>query len=187
MPLKDALIAAAPIYRRHWWTADDQAIRFFIGYDSAMMRDAGTALVHAHEAVYRATWPERHGLYIAPSGGPFGAYTIAGRSGGVITTMSSRHAGYSGLRVVEMLLAPRKLTCDRQPEQRAGGGGDRGCGEETPRVPSARAPENPTKGSGFMMNGRVGRWVGGRWFEEQPAGPVGLPRDAGPGVPRYYQ
>jgi len=27
-PLKDALLRAAPIYRRHWWTADDQASAF---------------------------------------------------------------------------------------------------------------------------------------------------------------
>jgi hypothetical protein len=104
VPLKDALIAAAPIYRRHWWPADDQANRFFINYASAMMRDTGDALVRAHETVYRAKWPDRVRVYIAPSGGPFGAYTINGRSGGVITTMSSRDAGYSGLRVVEMLL-----------------------------------------------------------------------------------
>ena len=104
VPLKDALMAAAPVYRRHWWAADDQANRFFIHYASAMMHDVGDALVRAHETVYRARWPERIRVYIAPSGGPFGAYTIAGRSGGVITTMSSRDAGYSGLRVVEMLL-----------------------------------------------------------------------------------
>src|SRR3954447_9863551 len=104
VPLKDALMAAAPVYRRHWWAADDQANRFFINYASAMMRDTGDALVRAHEAVYRANWPDRVRAYIAPSGGPFGAYTVLGRSGGVITTMSSRDAGYSGLRVVEMLL-----------------------------------------------------------------------------------
>jgi hypothetical protein len=104
VPLRDALMAAAPIYRRRWWTADAQANGFFIGYAAAMMRDAGAALVRAHEAVYRAKWPDRVRVYIAPSGGPFGAYTVVGRSGGVITTMSSRDAGYSGLRVIEMLL-----------------------------------------------------------------------------------
>jgi hypothetical protein len=92
------------MYRSHWWTADDQANRFFIGYAAAMMRDTGGALVRAHEAVYRAKWPERIRVYITPAGGPFGAYTVVGRSGGVITTMSSRDPGYTGLRVVEMLL-----------------------------------------------------------------------------------
>ncbi|MBZ5536734.1 MAG: hypothetical protein LAO31_12330 [Acidobacteriia bacterium] len=103
-PLKDALILAAPVYRRHWWTVDDQANRFFIGYAAAMLREAGEGLVRAHESVYRTAWPERIRAYITPFAGPYGAYTITGRSGGVITTMSCRDPGYQGLRALEMLL-----------------------------------------------------------------------------------
>jgi hypothetical protein len=103
-PLKDALLRAAPVYRRYWWTADDQANRFFIAYAAAMLRDAGGALVRAHEAAYRTPWPERVRVYIAPHAGPFGAYTMIGLSGGVITTMSSRDSGYQGMRALEMLL-----------------------------------------------------------------------------------
>jgi hypothetical protein len=103
-PLKDALVHAAPIYRRHWWTADDQANRFFIGYATAMVREVGEKLVRAHEAVYRTPWPERVRVYIAPHGGPLGAYTMIGLSGGVITTMSSRDSSYQGMRALEMLL-----------------------------------------------------------------------------------
>jgi len=103
-PLKDALLRAAPVYRRYWWTADDQANRFFIAYAAAMLRDAGGALVRAHEAAYRTPWPERVRVYIAPHGGPLGAYTMIGLSGGVITTMSSRDSGYQGMRALEMLL-----------------------------------------------------------------------------------
>ncbi|MGH9382921.1 MAG: hypothetical protein ACRD2N_01305 [Vicinamibacterales bacterium] len=103
-PLKDALLRAAPAYRRHWWTADDQANRFFIGYAAAMLRDAGEPLVREHEAAYRTAWPQRIRAYITPHGGPFGAYTMTGLAGGVITTMSSRDPGYQGLRALEMLL-----------------------------------------------------------------------------------
>src|SRR5262245_28512455 len=103
-PLKDALLRAAPVYRRYWWTADDQTNRFFIGYAAAMLRDAGEVLMRAHEAVYRTPWPERVRVYIAPHGGPLGAYTMHGLSGGVITTMSSRDSGYQGMRALEMLL-----------------------------------------------------------------------------------
>jgi hypothetical protein len=103
-PLKDALNRAAPVYRRHWWTADDQVNRFFIGYAAALLRDAGERLVREHEKVYRTPWPERVRVFIAPHGGPLGAYTMVGLSGGVITTMSSRDSGYQGMRALEMLL-----------------------------------------------------------------------------------
>jgi hypothetical protein len=103
-PLKDALARAAPVYRRHWWAADDQANRFFIGYAAAMLREAGEGLVRAHEKVYRTVWPERVRVYISPHAGPLGAYTMVGLSGGVITTMSSRDSSYQGMRALEMLL-----------------------------------------------------------------------------------
>ncbi len=103
-PLAEALKRAAPIYRAHGWAADDKANRFFMDYAAAMLRDAGEELVKAHERVYRADWPKRILVYVAPYAGPFGAYTMVGRAGGVITTMSSRDTGYQGLRALEMLL-----------------------------------------------------------------------------------
>jgi hypothetical protein len=103
-PLKDALMRAAPVYRRHWWVDDDRASRFFIAYAAGMLRDVGDALVKAHETVYRTPWPQRVRVYVTPAGGPFGAYTLTGKAGGVITTMSCRDAGYQGFRALEMLL-----------------------------------------------------------------------------------
>jgi hypothetical protein len=103
-PLKDALILAGPVYRRHFWTADDQANRFFIGYAAGMLRETAGELVKAHETAYRTPWPERVRAYITPAAGPFGAYTMTGRAGGVITTMSCRDAGYQGAHALEMLL-----------------------------------------------------------------------------------
>jgi hypothetical protein len=103
-PLAAALNRAAPAYRKHWWADDDRANRFFIGYAAGMLREAGEELVRAHERVYRTAWPGQVRVYIAPYGGQFGAYTMTGRAGGVITTMSSRDSGYQGLRALEMLL-----------------------------------------------------------------------------------
>lgn len=103
-PLADALKRAAPVYRAHWWAADDEANRSFMAYAAAMLREAGNELVRRHEAVYRTPWPQHILVYVAPHGGPFGAYTMIGRAGGVITTVSSRDAGYQGLRALEMLL-----------------------------------------------------------------------------------
>lgn len=103
-PLAEALKRAAPMYRAHWWEADQRANRFFIAYAAAMLREAASELVRKHEAVYRTAWPQRILVYVAPFGGPFGAYTMIGKAGGAITTMSSRDAGYQGLRALEMLL-----------------------------------------------------------------------------------
>jgi hypothetical protein len=103
-PLRDALAKAAPIYRTHWWPHDDAAARFFIAYAAGMLRDSAATLVRQHEAVYRATWPALVRLYVTPSAGPFGAYTVIGRSGGVITTMSFNDEGYQGFRALEMML-----------------------------------------------------------------------------------
>lgn len=102
-PLADTLKRAAPIYRAHWWPADEKANRFFIAYAASMLREAGEDLVRAHEKAYRTPWPERIRLYIAPAAGPYGAYTMYGLVGGWITTMSHRDEGYQGLRALEMI------------------------------------------------------------------------------------
>jgi hypothetical protein len=103
-PLADALVRAAPIYRKYWWMNDDRANRFFIACAAAMLREAGEQLVRLHEAACRTPWPGRIRVYITPSAGPFGAYTLAGLSGGVITTMTCCDEGYVGLRALKMLL-----------------------------------------------------------------------------------
>lgn len=104
-PMRDALRRGAPVYRKHWWSADDTANRFFIGYASALLREAGEKLVRSHEKVYRTPWPKRVRVFIAPYAGPFGAYTLTSlHLGGVTTIMSSRDAGYQGLHALEMML-----------------------------------------------------------------------------------
>jgi hypothetical protein len=104
-PMSDALTKAAPVYRKHWWRADDAANRFFIAYAAALLREAGAELIRAHSAAYRMPWPDRVRVYITPHAGPFGAYTITNlRNAGITTTMSSRDSGYQGFRALEMML-----------------------------------------------------------------------------------
>jgi hypothetical protein len=102
-PLAEALSTAAPVYRQHWWPADDAANRFFIGYAVAMLRDAGEELALAHERIYGAELPARIRVDIAPYGGRFGAYTLRMLDGKFVTTMSSREVGYQGMAVLEMI------------------------------------------------------------------------------------
>jgi hypothetical protein len=102
-PLAEALSAAAPVYRQHWWPADEAANRFFIGYAVAMLENAGEELALAHERIYGAELPNRIRVDIVPYGGRFGAYTLRMLDGRFVTTMSSREAGYQGLAVLEMI------------------------------------------------------------------------------------
>ncbi|MGH9458155.1 MAG: hypothetical protein ACRD2J_11020 [Thermoanaerobaculia bacterium] len=89
-PLGPALRRAAPVYRRHFWPADDRANRFWIAYASAMVADAGAELAKAHERAYGLPWPEAVRVDAAPYAVPFGAYTMIGKLAGVHETVSSR-------------------------------------------------------------------------------------------------
>jgi hypothetical protein len=101
--LGEALAKGAPIYRKHWWAADDKANRFYIGYAAAMVRNAGESLLRSHEAVYGVPMPKRVRVYVTPYAGKYGAYTLSG-TGGVYMTLSHRHAANRGLAALETLV-----------------------------------------------------------------------------------
>ena len=103
-PLADALRQAAPVYRAHWWAADDAANRFVIGYASAMLREAGEELVRAHEAVYGEPFPESIRVDLAAFAGPFGAFSISSDYGRPVATVASRDPGNHGLHALEVIL-----------------------------------------------------------------------------------
>lgn len=103
-PVGDAMRSVAPLYRAHWWSADDRANRFSMGYAAAMLRDAGEELAVGHEAVYRERLPASIRVDFAPFAGTFGAYTHTLQHGGVTVTISSRDTGYQGLAVLEAVL-----------------------------------------------------------------------------------
>jgi hypothetical protein len=103
-PVAAALRGAAPVYRTHWWPADDTANRFVIGYAAAMLRDAGEELARGHEAVYRTKFPETIRVDFAPYAVPFGGYTHTLQHSGPVVTLASREPGYQGHRVLEMIL-----------------------------------------------------------------------------------
>ncbi len=102
-PLADALRTVAPIYRAHWWTSDDAANRFFIGYAAAMLRDAGEEIAAGHETLYRERLPQTIRVDVAPYGGTFGAYSHPLQHGFTVT-ISSRDSGYAGLAALEAVL-----------------------------------------------------------------------------------
>ncbi|MGZ5446128.1 MAG: hypothetical protein ACXW5U_30705 [Thermoanaerobaculia bacterium] len=103
-PLTAAMRGAAPVYRAHWWPADDTANRFVIGYAAAMLRDAGEELARAHEQAYRTEFPRSIRVDLTAYAVPFGAYTHDLPHAGPVVTMSSRDAGNQGHRALETIL-----------------------------------------------------------------------------------
>ena len=102
-PLADALRRAAPVYRAHWWIADDMANRFHLGYAASMLRDAGEEIARAHETVYGEKFPQSIRVDAAPYAGQFGAYSHP-LDDGFVVTFASRDAGNHGLAALELLL-----------------------------------------------------------------------------------
>ncbi|HUP46461.1 MAG TPA: hypothetical protein VM779_13230 [Thermoanaerobaculia bacterium] len=98
-----ALLTAAPAYRRHRWTGDDRANRFWISVAESMLRNAGEELAREHARVYAVPFPARIRVDVSPSAGPLGAYTTIS-NGNVHTTISSRDAAYQGFAALEMLM-----------------------------------------------------------------------------------
>jgi hypothetical protein len=102
-PLGPALVETAPIYRRYFWPADDAANRFWIGYASAMVRDAGDELAAEHARVYALPWPKAVRVDASPYAGTFGAYTMMGQLAGVHETVATRDSGNAGLTALEVV------------------------------------------------------------------------------------
>jgi hypothetical protein len=98
-----ALRKAAPVYRRHQWAADDRANRYWISVAVPQIASAGEVLACEHARVYGMEMPRRVIVDVASHAWEFGAYTV-GDGELTRTVLSSRDAGYAGLRVTEMLL-----------------------------------------------------------------------------------
>jgi hypothetical protein len=98
-----ALLSASQVYRKHRWSIDDKANRFWISVAEGMLRDTGEDLAREHGRVYGAPFPERVRVDVSPAAGALGAYTTIA-NGLVHTTISSRDPAYQGYAALEMLL-----------------------------------------------------------------------------------
>lgn len=102
-PMAEVLLTAAPIYRKHWWASHTKANAFFIARVSGMLDESAEELIAAHEAVYGESWPDRIRVYVTPYGGSLGAYSMGGKEGGWIVTVSSLDRGHYGLGALEVI------------------------------------------------------------------------------------
>ncbi len=100
--LAAVLNAAAPLYRRKMWPADDRANRFWISAARGLLAETSGDLAAEHSRVYGTPFPARVRVDVTPFAGEFGAYTTAS-NGFVHTTVSSRDPGYQGFAALEML------------------------------------------------------------------------------------
>jgi len=77
--MTDALTAAAPVYRAHWWADDDRANRAWIDQVSTQVQKWGVRVAQQLALVYRAPWPRgRLAVDVVNYAGPLGAYTTFG-------------------------------------------------------------------------------------------------------------
>lgn len=94
------LLAAAPVYRRHWWTEHDRAIRAWIADVSARLREVGPHARPRQAALLESGWltvPVRAEITF------FGrAYTMMRREV-TLTTMSAGDPNYAGWAGAEMV------------------------------------------------------------------------------------
>ena len=94
------LLAAAPVYRRHWWTGHDRAIRVWIADVSARLREVGPQARQRQAALLESGWltvPVRAEITF------FGrAYTMMRREV-TLTTVSAGDPNYAGWAGAEMM------------------------------------------------------------------------------------
>lgn len=97
--LARTLIAAAPIYRKHFWPAHDTLNRSWIASVEPLIARYGAALSRRVAAAYGQSWPHTHPVDLSIFAGPVGAYT----SSPPHSTIASGDSGYLGPAALEML------------------------------------------------------------------------------------
>jgi hypothetical protein len=100
-PLRAILAAAAPVYRRHAWPADERAGRALVARVTPLVARLGPTLRATLAGTYRATWPAAPiRVDVAAYAGPFGAYTVDDPAHITIAGPDPRHAGDAALEIL---------------------------------------------------------------------------------------
>jgi hypothetical protein len=104
-PAKRALTTAAPIYRAHFWAAQQQLNDRWISALQAMLAEHGAAMAAAMARVYGVRWPDDPILVDASAeAGPLGGYTTDGPPGTAAhTTIESANPEYQNDMGFEMV------------------------------------------------------------------------------------
>jgi hypothetical protein len=99
--LRDALAAAAPVYRRAAWPADERADRDFIARLSDPVARLTPSLAPLLARSYQSAWPAAPiRVDVAIYAGPLGAYTISAPAHITIASRDPRHAGDAAVEIL---------------------------------------------------------------------------------------
>lgn len=96
-----ALRLAAPVYRAHWWPADDRANRAWIQRVSPMVERLGAQLARQLAAVYQTGWPAGNiRVDVCAYAGLFGGYTTLDPLDVTLSSRDPRNQGQTSLEVL---------------------------------------------------------------------------------------
>jgi hypothetical protein len=99
--LVEALEAAAPVYRSHWWTEHDRANREWIAQVTPIVQQMGVELSGQLAEIYQRPWPPNHlRVDVVWYGGPYGAYTSLSPIHVTISSHDARNQGIYGFEVL---------------------------------------------------------------------------------------
>ena len=99
--LVEALERAAPVYRAHWWTAQDHDNREWIAQVTPLIQQMGVQLSGQLADVYQRPWPAgRLRVDVVWYGGPYGAYTTLSPTHVTIASHDARNRGIYGFEVL---------------------------------------------------------------------------------------
>jgi hypothetical protein len=99
---RSVLEAAAPIYRKHWWTDHDGANREFIAALQQPLAQHGPAIATRLATSFDASWPQTPMRVdiVHDAGPPGNAYTISEPTLITIGVADSRHRGLAALELI---------------------------------------------------------------------------------------
>jgi hypothetical protein len=99
--LKVALLNAAPIYRRHWWSTHDAENHRWIGEVQALIGRYGSSICDSLVKIYEAPWPEYPVRVDAVAYANWaGAYTTIDPTRLTISTTDPANQGTAALKIV---------------------------------------------------------------------------------------
>jgi hypothetical protein len=99
--LVEALEAAAPVYRGHWWPQQNRANQEWISQIEPLVQKMGVELAGQLADVYQHPWPsKRLRVDVVWYAGPFGAYTYLDPIHVTISSRDPRNRGVYGFEVL---------------------------------------------------------------------------------------
>lgn len=99
--LREILVKAAPIYRKHWWERHDAQNRQWIAQVQPLVAEHGTRLRDSMVKIYEAPWPgEPVRVDVTVWASKFGAYTTNEPTRPTISSADPSNQGAAALEIV---------------------------------------------------------------------------------------